>query len=106
MVGILEDGGHRVLAAPNGRAAQRRAAAYPGEIDVLVTDVITPGMNGRELSDALQRQRPGIRTLFVSGYAADHLSRAGAEGVAFLQKPFDREELLGRVAEVLAREPP
>jgi len=104
MVAILESGGHRVLEADRGRAALKRAVDHPGKIDVLVTDVITPGMNGRELSDALSRRRPGIRTLFVSGYAADHLVPREGERVAFLQKPFSRDELLSRVAEVLSRE--
>ena len=100
----LERAGYRVLAAADGSAALALASAHDGTIDLLVTDVIMPGMNGRELAAALGRRRPGIRVLFASGYTDNVLEGqdALAPGVTLLDKPFTPSDLAAKVREMLA----
>lgn len=99
---VLELHGYTVLDAPNGRAALDVAAAYKGTIHLLLTDVIMPEMNGRQLADRLTASRPGIKIMFASGYSADDLVRHGVEaGMAYMQKPFNPEALARRVNELL-----
>jgi len=99
----LEGRGYRVLAAASGRAAIGVAEGHGPRIDLLVTDLVMPGMSGRELADELRVRRPGLRVLFISGYVEDELARHGiveAE-VAFLHKPFSLDELGAKVRAVL-----
>ncbi len=99
---VLELHGYTVLDAPNGRAALDVAAAHTGTIDLLLTDVIMPEMNGRQLADRLLATRPGIKVMFASGYSADDLVRHGVEaGMAYMQKPFSPESLAAKVKDVL-----
>ena len=72
-------------------------------IDMLITDVIMPEMNGRKLSDALLELRPDISTLFVSGYTSNVIAHHGVleENVEFLEKPYSRRNLLQRVRDIL-----
>jgi PAS domain S-box-containing protein len=100
---ILTARGYRVLEAGDGVEALERAAAHDGEIHLLVTDVVMPNLGGGELARRLVRERPGIRVLFVSGYAADERVREGVAdaSVRFLQKPFSVEALAGAVREAL-----
>jgi two-component system cell cycle sensor histidine kinase/response regulator CckA len=99
---VLELHGYNVLDAANGRAALEVAAAFAGTIDLLLTDVIMPEMNGRELADHLTASRPGIKVMFASGYSADDLVRHGVEaGMAYMQKPFSPEALAQKVRDVL-----
>lgn len=114
---ILGSGGYRVLAAPNGHAAlaelERRVAR--GEaIDLLLTDVIMPGMDGRAVAERARSLIPGLAVLFMSGYTEERLTSGGelAPGVDLLQKPFTPVILRSRVREALeaaaaleAREP-
>jgi len=102
---VLERAGYRVLAARDGHDALRRAADYDGHIDLLLTDVIMPGMNGRELADQLAVVRPGLRVLFASGYSDNVLLDQGAlaPGVQLVDKPFTAAVLSAKVAEVLGR---
>jgi len=94
--------GYRVIEAANAAEALRAAAAHEGPLDLLLTDIVMPGMNGRELAEALVTTRPGTALLFVSGYTDDALIRGETDGAApFLQKPFSSAALLGRVREVL-----
>jgi signal transduction histidine kinase/CheY-like chemotaxis protein len=95
--------GYTVLEAANGVDALRIASAHQGDLHLLLTDVILEGMNGRELSDLLSRQRAGIRVLYMSGYTGNVLIDHGvAIGDAhFIQKPFDRHALAAKVREVL-----
>jgi CheY-like chemotaxis protein len=98
---ILEQAGYRVLIASNGGEALRHAEN--DVIDLMLTDVIMPGMSGRELAERVQQLRPELRVLFMSGYTDDAIIHHGvlAEGVALLQKPFTRESLLRKIREVI-----
>jgi two-component system cell cycle sensor histidine kinase/response regulator CckA len=101
---FLEISGYKVLVAETTAAAERAAAAHPGPIDLLLTDVVLPGgANGRVLAGRLQQSRPETRVLFMSGYADDAvLYHAGtSNALHFLSKPFTRAELLEKVREVL-----
>ncbi len=100
---ILEQNGYTVLAASTPAAARGAAAAHPGAIDLLITDVIMPEINGKELLRRLLAQRPNLRCLFMSGYTADVIAHRGVleEGLNFLQKPFSVQSLTRKVREVL-----
>ncbi len=98
-----EKEGYTVLAANTPGEAIRLAREYPGEIHLLMTDVIMPEMNGRELADRISATRPAMKCLFMSGYTADIISSKGvlAKGVRFIQKPFSKKGLSAKVREVL-----
>ncbi|MGE5315814.1 MAG: PAS domain S-box protein [Acidobacteriota bacterium] len=100
---MLRGRGYRVLSSDSPEAALHLAASHPGPIDVLVTDVIMPGMNGRELHDRLVSRHPRLRTLFVSGYTADIVASRGRleEGMHFLQKPVQSAALLNKIRQML-----
>ena len=100
---VLERSGYRVIAAPDGKSALDAAAAHEARIDLLLTDVIMPGLNGRELADRFATIHPETRVLFMSGYAGEALSAQGVldSSVAFLAKPFVPAELGRKVREVL-----
>lgn len=100
---MLEKLGYRVLAAGGPEEALELAGARPGSIDLLITDVVMPDMNGRELAARIGPLCPGMRTLFMSGYTANVIAHHGVldSGVHFLEKPFSRQELAVRVREVL-----
>jgi CheY-like chemotaxis protein len=100
---MLEKMEYRVLAANNPVAAIELASKYAGEIHLLITDVVMPEMNGRDLAAYLSTLYPRIRRLFMSGYTADVIAHHGVleEGVHFIQKPFSRKELALRIREVL-----
>ncbi len=99
----LQTLGYRVLSALGGKNAVEVAAAYQGEIHLLLTDVVMPDLNGREVAERLRAARPGLRCLFMSGYTADVIARRGVleEGVHFLPKPCTRADLARRVREAL-----
>ena len=99
---MLSGGGYQVMVAADAESALRIAAAHAGDIDLLVTDVVMPGMNGRQLSDRIRQSRPGIVTLFISGYPDDRLlvPDRGAQ-TPFLQKPFESDTFLERVRGLL-----
>jgi two-component system, cell cycle sensor histidine kinase and response regulator CckA len=101
---VLKAYGYRVLDAANAAAALALAAEHPDEIDLLLTDVILPGMNGRELADRMQAQNPRLKVLFTSGYSADVIARRGVlePDVAYLPKPFNAESLAAKVRQVLS----
>ncbi len=95
--------GYAVIEADGGPSAIDASRAQDGTIDLLVTDVVMPQMSGRLLADALLRERPTLRVLFVSGYADGALAQHGIvdSGVALLEKPFDRAALARRVRAIL-----
>jgi CheY-like chemotaxis protein len=97
---ILEGAGYDVLMATDSDEAVDLSAAHPGEIHLLLTDLVLPGMSGVDLSRAIQAHRPEIRTLLVSGYD-NGLLGPEERMLPFLQKPFDRSLLLERVNEVI-----
>jgi two-component system cell cycle sensor histidine kinase/response regulator CckA len=100
---VLKRHGYTVLQASDGRAALDLVASHPEPIDLLITDVIMPGMSGRQLADRLRELRAGMKVLFVSGYTDDAIIRHGMlePGIAFLQKPFTPESLAAKVRQVL-----
>jgi len=87
---ILEQNGFTVLEAPTPRAALDTAARYVDRIDLLLTDLVMPGMSGSELAEQFSRERPESKVLFMSGYTADAVVRRGifTAGAAYIQKPF------------------
>jgi CheY-like chemotaxis protein len=99
----LRDAGYAVLAARHPAEALECAAAHPGPIHLLVTDVVMPGFGGRELAERLGKVRPDTKILYISGYTDDDVVLKGvlAREVAFLQKPIVVGDLLRRVRQVL-----
>ena len=99
---VLRSHGYRVLVASNATEALQVAREHAGTVDLLLTDVVMPGMPGPELAARLEQVTPGLRVLYVSGYADDSVARLGTEeGISFLAKPFTGEALAARVREVL-----
>ncbi len=100
---LLEHHGYTVLSAPDGETALDLARLHPGKIDLLLTDVVMPGMSGPHLADVLIPARDGMRCIFMSGYAATTLEQKILlrRDAAFLQKPFTAMELVRRVREIL-----
>ena len=100
---MLERLGYRVLAASGPVEALLMAEHFPGEIHLLLTDVVMPEMNGRDLARRLLSLYPGIKRLFMSGYTADVIAHHGVldEGVRFIQKPFSKAELSMKIREAL-----
>ncbi len=102
---VLEKAGYRVLEA--GSPAEAIALLEAGDytLDLLVTDVVLPGMNGKQLYERLILDRPGLRVLYMSGYAEDAIARQGSlpPGTDLLEKPFHPSTLTDRVASALAR---
>lgn len=97
--------GYTVLEAANGDAAVSIAKQYADAIHLLLTDVIMPGMSGKEVAHRVGQARPGTRVLFMSGYTDDAILHQGVleEGANFLQKPFAPELLVRKVREVLSQ---
>src|SRR5262249_35591690 len=97
---LLKDGGYRVLEAEDGTAALDLCGKYEGEIHLMITDVVMPLMNGRELAKQAKILRPNMIVLYMSGYM-DKTIGILDEGTYFLEKPFSASALLGKVREVL-----
>jgi PAS domain S-box-containing protein len=100
---ILEESGYTVLAAMTPREAIRLAEEYTGDIHLLLTDVVMPGMNGQDLAERLVSIKPGLKCLYMSGYTADVIAHRGVleEGVQFIPKPFSVSDLTVKVREAL-----
>lgn len=102
---ILEAHGYTVLCSDSGERALELQAGFEGPIHLLVTDVMMPGMNGKQLHDALRVLRPEIRTLFISGFSGAIFSHPSKleKGVGYMQKPFTLHDLTHRVRQLLDR---
>ena len=100
---MLEQQGYTVLAASTPGEAIRLAKEHGGEIHLLMTDVVMPGMNGRDLAENLLLLYPQLKQLFASGYTADIITQQGVlgEGVHFIQKPFTSQSLVTKIRGVL-----
>jgi two-component system, cell cycle sensor histidine kinase and response regulator CckA len=100
---ILRDRGYTVLSASNGKEALAVAQEFSGHIHLVITDVVMPGMSGRDFVSQLEASRPGIKALYVSGYADHAIVHHGMldANLAFLQKPFAAESLARKVREVI-----
>ncbi|HEX6434305.1 MAG TPA: response regulator, partial [Gemmatimonadales bacterium] len=101
----LQEAGYAVYEAITGLAASNFIASHPGMIDLVVSDVVMPGVNGRELADLLRVTNPDLPILFMSGYPGTDIERRGlkVDQATFLAKPFTPEELVAAVTAVLAR---
>jgi CheY-like chemotaxis protein len=104
----LENQGYRVFDAPDGPAAIQLSQSHQGPIHLLLTDVIMPGMNGRELANHISPTRPALKVLYMSGYTENHIGHNGTldQGITLLQKPFTLPALQAKVREVLDTPPP
>jgi len=103
---ILEGLGYTVLTGHTPREGELVAREHQDGIDLLITDVVMPEMNGRELSIVIKRYYPTIKTLYMSGYTADVINHSGVldKGICFLQKPFSKRDLAAKVREALCAE--
>jgi two-component system, cell cycle sensor histidine kinase and response regulator CckA len=103
---MLDSLGYRILKATDHHEALLLAKEHPGEIHLLLTDVVMPEMNGRDLYTLIGSQRPGIRCLFMSGYTADVIAHHGVleEGIHFLEKPFTMKTLAIAIRKTLAND--
>jgi CheY-like chemotaxis protein len=101
----LRTHGYTVMAADGGKEALQEVAKHRGEVDLLATDVVMPGMSGRELAEILRPRFPKLQVLYMSGYTNDAVVRHGLvqEEVAFLQKPYTPLSLVRKVRQVLDR---
>jgi PAS domain S-box-containing protein len=100
---MLEHLGYTVLAASTTGEAIRLANEHPGEIHLLITDVVMPEMNGRKVAERLMPLHPNLKLLFMSGYTSNVIAHQGVlnEGVCFIQKPFSMKDFATKVREVL-----
>ncbi len=104
----LKKAGYKVLKAADAKQALEVARSHATSIDLLLTDVVMPGMSGRELSDRIVQHRQNLRALFMSGYSDDAVLQRGvqASSVAFIQKPFSVNVLTAKIREVRAADSP
>lgn len=104
---ILESQGYRVLTARDAQEATAIFGRYGRVVRLLLTDVVLPGQSGQDLASSLRKIRPGLRTIFSSGYPENAVTRQGVEkgSSLYLAKPFSAQDLLKKVSQVL-QEPP
>ena len=103
-VRALAQRGYKTLSAGDGAEALRMLDELGGAVSLVITDVIMPGMSGREMVDAMWERHPDLRVLFMSGYTEHHVVTRGVlhDGVRLLQKPFTPERLVQAIGEALA----
>ena len=104
---ILEALGYRVIAAADPTKATETAERYEGAIHLLLTDVLMPGMNGRELAQRVRERRPDIRVLYMSGHTEDSIAESGLvePGALLISKPFTHDSLARKLREALGPRP-
>jgi two-component system, cell cycle sensor histidine kinase and response regulator CckA len=104
---VLREKGYEVIVSEDPQHAERAAAQFGGEIHLLLTDMVMPGISGRELATRISARRQDIRVLYMSGYTDNVITAGGMleKGLAFLQKPFSPATLVQKVREVLSRTP-
>jgi two-component system cell cycle sensor histidine kinase/response regulator CckA len=95
--------GYRVLSASSGEEALQVSRGYAEQIDLLLTDVVMPGINGREMAEKLLELRPGLKVLYTSGYSAEIITRHGMlhEGNHLIDKPYTPQQLAKKIRQVL-----
>ncbi|MDP8242234.1 MAG: response regulator, partial [Candidatus Celaenobacter antarcticus] len=100
---ILEEDGFKVITAYNGLNALEVTKEYTDQIDLMLTDIIMPEMNGRELAERMRVEKPLLKILFMSGYTGEEMRNRGVlePGTNFIQKPFSPDSLVEKVREVL-----
>ena len=100
---MLEKKGYTVLPAAKPTEALETAKNHSGAIDLLMTDVVMPEMNGRDMAEQIADLYPAIQLLFMSGYTANVIAHQGVldDGVAFIQKPFSMADMTAKGREVL-----
>ena len=100
---LLEEVGYTVIPAADGRDALDRLIEHKASVDILISDVVMPTMNGKDLKGRIEKLKPGIKVLYMSGYTADVIAHRGvlSEGAHFIQKPFSVNALARKVREVL-----
>lgn len=96
---FLKQLGCTVIAVPSGEAAIQEFEKLDGSIDVLITDLTMPKMNGKQLADTLWQRKPDLKVIFISGYCPDTVPERYSAN--FLQKPFGSEDLAGKLAEIM-----
>jgi CheY-like chemotaxis protein len=104
---ILESAAYDVLSAGHPNDALDKARAFDGQIDLLLTDVLMPGMSGKQLAERLLLERPGAAVLYMSGYAENVVAHHGVleKGVDFISKPVTQQRLVAAIERVLSRRP-
>ena len=104
---ILRRNGYLVLVAADGLEALQVVRDHPGDIDLLLTDVVMPRMSGHELVELARPLRPSMRILYVSGYSEQAIERQGelTAGIELLAKPFTPGVLTAKIREILDRTP-
>ncbi len=100
---MMEKAGYRVITAVNGEDAMNSVRNFNDSIDLLITDIVMPGMNGRDLAEQMQKEIPGLKVLYMSGYTANVIAHHGIldKDLNFIQKPFNYEDMAYKIREVL-----
>jgi CheY-like chemotaxis protein len=99
---ILATGGYQVIEAADGREALQVIASAETEVDLVLTDIVMPGMSGLDLDEAIRRLRPGTTTLFMTAYSEAVAFPDAVRGSLVVQKPFDSDTLLSTIHQVLS----
>ena len=98
----LEQAGHHVIACDDGERALRALKFADGAFDMLLTDIMMPGLDGIELAKEAERLCPGIKIMFITGFAAVAMNDAGARNATVLSKPVHLRQLVGEVERLIA----
>ena len=102
---VLRAAGYQVILANSGADALRQLAEHARPVDIVMSDMMMPGMSGRDLAARVRADHPGVAVVLMSGYAADHLNEDDPawKDTAFIQKPFDRHTILTVLGDLMAK---